>query len=563
VIVTGTSAPNHPRIDSIFGPIAPIEGEMPESTERNGAETEPGLLAATVTPQGARGLAELHHVPLVDLRSERIDKIASDAIPMRVLARATAVPYRLEGDRLLVALADPADVQAIDELRLATRYSVEIAVASREDIELELQRIARTSEFNERAALIEEDAPLDDEESADLEAEDGISDAPPIRLVNSIILQAAEDGASDVHFLPQGRGLVVKVRLDGVMHEIERIPERHTAGVITRVKVLAKLDIAEHRKPQDGRISIGARTAGRSLDVRVAVLPTVGGEGVIMRLLDKSRRPPTLTEIGLSNDVQMALEQIIHRPTGALLVTGPTGSGKSTTLYAALDDVRRTEINIITIEDPVEYRVEDVYQMQVNARAGVTFATALRAILRSDPDVVMVGEIRDLETAKISLEAALTGHFVFSTMHTNDAPGAIARLHEMGIEPFVVASAVTAVLAQRLVRRLCVHCREPFQATAAELADSGFPPELIRGDEMTLYRKRGCERCSKGFKGRVGVYQLMEMTENLRKLASAGADREALERCAIENGMQTLWNDGIAKVAEGLTTIEELERVLG
>jgi type IV pilus assembly protein PilB len=536
---------------------------MPESTDLNGTEPEPLLLASTIAPQGARGLADLHQVPLVDLRAERIDPVAVEAIPLHVLTRATAIPYRLADERLLVALADPGDVRAVDELRLATRYTVEIGVADRTEIELELQRIARTNEFTERAALIDEIGLDEDEDATDLEAEDGISDAPPIRLVNSIILQAAEDGASDIHFMPRSNGLVVRLRLDGVMHEIEQIPERHTPGVVTRIKVLAKLDVAEHRRPQDGRISVSAKTAGRALDVRVAVLPTVEGEGVIMRLLDKSKRPPTLTEIGLSKEVQMALEQIIHKPTGALLVTGPTGSGKSTTLYGALDDVRRTEINIITIEDPVEYRVEDVYQMQVNARAGVTFATALRAILRADPDVVMVGEIRDLETAKISLEAALTGHFVFTTMHTNDAPGAIARLHEMGIEPFVTGSAVTAVLAQRLVRRLCLHCREPYEATADELVDSRFPPHLISGETMTLYRKRGCDHCSKGYKGRVGIYQLMQMNEPLRRLASAQADREELERCALEHGMKTLWDDGIVKVADGLTTIDELERVLG
>jgi type IV pilus assembly protein PilB len=536
---------------------------MADSPDTNGTGAEPLLLASATAPQGARGLSELHQVPLVDLREERVDPLAFDAIPLRVLTRAIAIPYRLEGDRLFVAFADPGDIRAVDELRLATAYSVEIGVAARTDIELELQRIARTHEFSERAAMIDETSLDEEEDAIDLEADDGISDAPPIRLVNSIILQAAADGASDIHFMPRGRGLVVRLRLDGVMHEIEQIPERHTPGVVTRIKVLAKLDVAEHRKPQDGRISVSAKTAGRALDVRVALLPTVEGEGVIMRLLDKSRRPPTLTEIGLAKDVQMALEQIIHKPTGALLVTGPTGSGKSTTLYAALDDVRRTEINIITIEDPVEYRVEDVYQLQVNARAGVTFATALRAILRADPDVVMVGEIRDLETAKISLEAALTGHFVFSTMHTNDAPGAIARLHEMGIEPFVTGSAVTAVLAQRLVRRLCTHCREPYEATAEELTESRFPPELISGDTMTLYRKRGCDHCSKGYKGRIGIYQLMQMNEPLRKLASAQADREELERCALQHGMKTLWEDGIAKVADGLTTLDELERVLG
>src|SRR5712691_6291883 len=519
-----------------------------------------GLLAAAA-PQSPRALAELHNVPLIDLRTEGVDKAASDAIPLRVLIRANAVPYRLDGDRLLVALADPGDVRAVDELRLATRHAVELAVAPREDIELELQRLTRSTEFNERAALLD-DAPLDQEEVTDLEAEDGISDAPPIRLVNSIILQAAEEEASDVHFLPRADGLIVRLRLDGVMHEIERIPERHAAGVITRIKVLAKLDVAEHRKPQDGRISLSSKTAGRLLDVRVAVLPTVDGEGVIMRLLDKSRKAPSLTEIGLSNEMQMALEQLIHKPTGALLVTGPTGSGKSTTLYAALEDVRRTEINIITVEDPVEYRVQDVYQLQVNPRAGLTFANALRAILRSDPDVVMVGEIRDIETAKIALEAALTGHLIFSTMHTNDAPGAVARLNEMGIEPFVTGSAVTAVLTQRLVRRLCPHCREPYRPTAEELAEWRFPPEQVRAEGVTLYRRRGCQRCSKGYKGRTGVYQLMLMNEPLRRLTIERAHRDALEKCALAHGMKTLWADGIEKVAAGLTTIDELERML-
>ena len=266
---------------------------------------------------------------------------------------------------------------------------------------------------------VEEDA----DDVLDLEAADGLSDAPRIQLVNSVILQASNDGASDVHFLPHGDSLVVRLRVDGILHEVERIPKEHAAGVVTRIKVLAKLDIAEHRMPQDGRISVRAtEQPDRLFDVRVAVLPTVDGEGVIMRLLEKTRRAPTLTEIGLSNELQMQLEEVIFRPTGAFLVTGPTGSGKSTTIYAALCDVLRPEINVITIEDPVEYRLPDVYQLQVNKRAGLTFAMGLRAILRSDPDLLMVGEIRDLETAKITLEAALTGHAVYSTLHTNDAP---------------------------------------------------------------------------------------------------------------------------------------------
>ena len=268
--------------------------------------------------------------------------------------------------------------------------------------------------------------------------------------------------------------LVVRLRIDGILQEVERIPKEHAAGVISRIKVLAKLDIAEHRMPQDGRMSVRATTSRRLFDIRVAVLPTVEGEGVIMRLLEKTRAAPTLTEIGLSNELQMQLEEVIFRPTGAFLVTGPTGSGKSTTIYAALCDVLRPEINVITIEDPVEYRLPDVYQLQVNKRAGLTFATGLRAILRSDPDVLMVGEIRDLETAKIALEAALTGHAVFSTLHTNDAPSALTRLRELGVEPSITASAISAVLAQRLVRRLCEECREPYESSRADLEYLGF-----------------------------------------------------------------------------------------
>jgi len=276
-----------------------------------------------------------------------------------------------------------------------------------------------------------------------------------VRLVNSIIFQAAEDGASDVHFEPQEDSLMVRFRIDGVLNISQRIPRTFAAGVTTRVKVLAKLDIAERRKPQDGRITLNAAAAGRTLDIRVATLPTVEGESVVMRLLDKSRKAPTLPELGLSESMRDVFQEVVSRPTGALLVTGPTGSGKSTTLYAALSEINRPEINVITVEDPVEYRLTGINQVQINVRAGLTFASVLRSILRSDPDVVMVGEVRDAETAKISIEAALTGHFVLSSLHTNDAPGALSRLTEMGVEPFLTASAVSAVLAQRLARKLC------------------------------------------------------------------------------------------------------------
>jgi len=477
-----------------------------------------------------------------------------------------ALPYALEGNTLRIAVADPGNVHAIDELRLATRYQLDLGVASREDIENEIRRLARASEaFG--AAMDAEDSLLAEEPEADdtddLEVDDGISDVPLVRLVNSIIFQAAEDGASDIHFEPQEDALAVRLRIDGVLHEVQRIPKRMMAGVTTRLKVLAKLDIAERRKPQDGRISLNAAAAGRMMDIRVATLPTVEGEAVVMRLLDKSKKAPTLTELGLSDDMRAKMENLIRRPTGAILVTGPTGSGKSTTLYAALTEINRPEINIITVEDPVEFRLGGVNQVQINTRAGLTFAAALRSILRSDPDVVMVGEIRDGETAKISIEAALTGHLVLSTLHTNDAPGAITRLNEMGVEPFLTGSAVSAVLAQRLARKLCTHCCEMYTPTTDEMIKARVSPEVAAAaDGVVFYRKKGCPRCGQtGYKGRIGVYQLLVMSETLESLAASKASREELERAAIEEGMRTLWDDGLAKVAAGLTSLEELARV--
>jgi type IV pilus assembly protein PilB len=514
----------------------------------------------------ARMLAARHHMPLVDLALTGVERQATDLIPLHVLERLVAIPYAVKEDSLRVAIADPADLHAIDELRLASRHQLELAVASREDILTELRRLSRASEaFGARAAMAEEEALLEQEEedADDLEAEDGISEAPLVRLVNSIIFQAAEDGASDVHFEPQEDALAVRLRIDGVLHEVQRIPKRMMAGVTTRLKVLAKLDIAERRKPQDGRISLNAAAAGRMLDIRVATLPTVEGESVVMRLLDKSKRPPTLEELGLSDEMRQTLEEVVSRPTGALLVTGPTGSGKSTTLYAALAEINNPEINIITVEDPVEYRLGGINQVQINQRAGLTFAAALRSILRSDPDVVMVGEIRDPETAKISIEAALTGHFVLSTLHTNDAPGALTRLNEMGVEPFLTGSAVTGVLAQRLARKLCTHCCEMYTPSVEELIKARVSPDVAaQADGMVFYRKKGCPRCNQtGYKGRIGIFQLLAMSETLETLAATKASREELERAAMEEGMRTLWDDGIAKVAAGLTSIEELARV--
>jgi type IV pilus assembly protein PilB len=513
----------------------------------------------------ARTLASRFHLPYVELAEVGVQPDASEKIPLHVLERISALPYKVDGNSLRVAIGDPGNVQGIDELRLATSYQLELAVASREDIDNEIRRLVRQSEAF--GSVLEQEAVegliVEVEEGDDLEVEDGISDAPLVRLVNSIIFQAAEDGASDVHFEPQENALVVRLRIDGVLHEVQRIPKRMASGVTTRLKVLAKLDIAERRKPQDGRMSLSAEAAGRMLDVRVATLPTVEGESVVMRLLDKSRQAPTLKDLGLNEEMRARLDAIVRRPTGAILVTGPTGSGKSTTLYAALTTINNPAINIITVEDPVEFRLTGVNQVQINPRAGLTFAAALRSILRSDPDVVMVGEIRDSETAKISIEAALTGHLVLSTMHTNDAPGALSRLNEMGVEPFLTGSAVSAVLAQRLARKLCTHCCEMYTPTKDDLAKARISPEVAAAaDGLVFYRKKGCPRCGQtGYKGRIGIFQFLAMSETLEELAAAKASREELERQAIAEGMKTLWDDGLAKVVAGLTSIEELAMV--
>jgi type IV pilus assembly protein PilB len=532
-----------------------------------------GSLAQAIIDEGvasgdgiARTLAARHQLPLVDLAMVPVEEEASKHIALHVLERVIAIPYAIADGQLHIAVADPANIHGIDELRLATRLPLSIAVASRDDILVEIRRLSRASEaFGARAVLDEEAIAHEEaeEEADDLEADDGISDAPLVRLVNSVIFQAAEDGASDVHFEPQEDALLVRFRVDGVLQEVQRIPKRMMPGVLTRLKVLAKLDIAERRKPQDGRISLNAAAAGRTLDVRVATLPTVEGESIVMRLLDKSRKAPTLEELGMSEEMRTQLEMLIRKPTGALLVTGPTGSGKSTTLYAALTEINRPEINIITVEDPVEYRLQGVNQVQINQKAGLTFATALRSILRSDPDVVMVGEIRDGETAKISIEAALTGHLVLSTLHTNDAPQALTRLNEMGVEPFLVGAAVSAVLAQRLARKLCTHCCEMYTPSVDDLLKARVSPEVAAAsDGMVFYRKKGCPRCNQtGYKGRIGIYQLLAMTEQLETLAVTKASREEIERAALGEGMRTLWDDGLAKVAAGLTSIEELARV--
>jgi type IV pilus assembly protein PilB len=542
----------------------------PESVEQVRSRAGGGSFAQALVDEGfasslgvARTLAEQYHLPLVDLAVAGVDTEAAKTIALAVLERVAAIPFASDESALKIAITDPSNVHGLDQLRLATRRPIEFYVAARNDVLTELRRLSRAAEA-QTAAFATTAAEADhDLEEDDLEADDGISDAPLVRLVNSIIFQAAEEGASDIHVEPQEHELQIRYRIDGVLKIAQRIPKRLAAGVTTRLKVLAKLDIAERRKPQDGRITLTAAAAGRLLDIRVATLPTVEGETVTMRLLDKSREVPTLESLGLSAPMQEQVSRILARPTGALLVTGPTGSGKSTTLYAALAATSRPEINVITVEDPVEYRLPGIKQIQINPRAGLTFATALRSILRSDPDVVMVGEIRDGETARISIEAALTGHFVLSTLHTNDAPAALTRLTEMGVEPFITGAAVSAVLAQRLARKLCVHCAVPYEPSHDELRALHVDDETVSTLVGSTFRRRnGCVRCGNtGYRGRIGVFQLLEMSPQLERLAAEAAPRDEIERAAHADGMRSLWHDGVGKVAAGVTTVEELARV--
>ena len=565
-------APQLNELAELLADLLSATGLIPEDklALARGRAGQSGSLAQALVDEGiatsegiARTFAARYQLPLVDLAVTGIDPEATKAVPLHVLERVVAIPYGIDSETLRVAIADPGNVQGIDEIRLATRLAVEIGVAPREDIEIEVRRLVRTSEaFGARAAVDEDEFLQEEEEEGDdLEAEDGFSDAPLVRLVNSVIFQAAEDGASDIHFEPQEDTLIVRLRIDGVLHEVQRIPKRLAAGVTTRLKVLAKLDIAERRKPQDGRIALNAAAAGRQMDIRVAVLPTVEGEQVVMRLVDKSKKVPTLAELGLNEEMQVKLQEIFHRPTGALLVTGPTGSGKSTSLYAGITEINRPEINIITVEDPVEFRIPGINQVQINQRAGLTFATALRSILRSDPDVVMVGEIRDGETAKMAIEAALTGHFVLSTLHTNDAPQTLTRMVDMGVKPYAIATSVSLIIAQRLARRLCTSCKQPLDVPREALLREGFSEAQISTTGFKIYKHVGCHQCTDGYKGRVGIYEVLPVTEAIGRIILEGGSAPHIAAEARKAGVWDLRTAGLKKVLDGLTTLEEVNRV--
>jgi type IV pilus assembly protein PilB len=502
-------------------------------------------------------LAQQIGLRFVDLTEFPVDGSAVARVPESVCRRHTALPIGYEDGRLLVAMADPANVFAIDDIRSLTGLDVKPLVATRGDVVQAIDRFQRAdSDLDDLSASI--DTAEDNQDLASVK--EVLEDAPIVKFVNLLITQAIQDRASDIHIEPAEKELRVRFRIDGVLHEVMRSPKSIQSGVISRLKIMAELNIAERRVPQDGRLSVN--TNGKKIDLRVATLPTVWGEKVVMRVLDNSTAMLTLADLGFSQNNYERYSQSFGKPYGMILVTGPTGSGKSTTLYATLNIVSTPEKNVITVEDPVEYRIPLINQVQVNNKAGLTFAAALRSILRSDPDIVLIGEIRDHETAQIAVEAALTGHLVLSTLHTNDAPSAITRLTEMDLEPFLVGSAIDAVLAQRLARRLCTKCKEAYTPTAESLVANRYP--WTRDEPLpTLYRPIGCSNCSKtGYKGRLALHEVMVVSEDVERMAVERASAAAIGKVAREQGMTTLRDDGMRKVGEGVTSFEEILRVV-
>jgi type IV pilus assembly protein PilB len=503
----------------------------------------------------ARALAERYGLDHVDLSVYSVQMGAANLVTSTAARRYQAVPIGFAGKRtLLVAMADPSNVLAVDDIAIMTGYEVRPVVAAPDDI---LALIGRLDRLDDVVSDVEdEEARAGGSEVVDLR--ESADDAPVIKLVNQIVAQAVEQHASDIHLSPDGRDLRVRFRVDGVLHDAITVPRRMASGVTSRVKIMADLDIAERRLPQDGRF--GLAVDGHRVDLRVVTLPSVHGESIVLRILDKESVVMQLDKLGYDDVERERFEHGISQAHGAVLVTGPTGSGKSTSLYAALGMLNTPEKNIITIEDPVEYQVEGITQVQVSPKAGLTFAAGLRAMVRADPDVIMVGEIRDRETAQIAVESALTGHLVLSTLHTNDAPSAITRLTEMGIEPFLVASAIHCVVAQRLARTLCAQCKQRTIVPAAVLRENGYAVNL----DVEAYEPTGCSRCGgTGYKGRTGLYEVMLISPEIRALALERRSAEEIADVAVAQGMRRLRDDGLTKVKQGRTSIAEVARVVG
>ncbi len=503
-----------------------------------------------------RALAEQVGLEFVDLAEFSIDPGATTLLPEALARRYRAIPIGERDGKLLVAMSDPANVYALDDIRTITGRDVQPVVATAADVEQAIQKYSGMDGQVEALSA----AAADQADDTAVEIEAAVEEAPIVKLVQAIMTQAVGDRASDVHIEPMEKDVRVRFRVDGVLHEVMHSPKNIQGGLISRLKVMAEMNIAEKRIPQDGRISM--RVGGKQLDLRVATLPTVYGEKVVIRVLDKSNALLRLEDLGFMEDAYQRFEESFRKPYGALLVTGPTGSGKSTSMYATLNILNEEDKNIITVEDPVEYRLAGVNQIQVNPKAGLTFASALRSILRADPDIVLIGEIRDKETATIAIEAALTGHLVLSSLHTNDSASAISRLVEMDVETFLVASAIDCVVAQRLARKLCVRCREGYVPEEAQLQSAGYP-EWLWGEIPELFRPAGCSACSHtGYRGRIGLYEVMQMTEEIERLTIERASADQIKAVSVQQGMMTLRDDGLEKTRLGLTSIEEIARVV-
>ena len=528
------------------------------------AEDSGRSLASVLADQGiasetkvAQALAESMGLAFVDLAAFDIDPTAASLLPVDIARRHNVMAIKIQDAELVVAMADPANIFAIDDLRIVTGYDVRPVVAAENDLTAAIDRFASMqSNVDEMVGDVEDLSADTSREDAE-EASD--EQAPVAKIMNHVITEAIRQSAGDIYIEPGETDLRIRYRIDGVCQEIMRAPRKLHRQLISRLKITSGMDIAEKRIPQDGRF--GVVLDGKSVDFRVAVLPTVNGEMSVLRLLRKDAIMMSLEDLGFLEQPMERVMDAIMRPYGALLVTGPTGSGKSTTLYAAINKTADPKVNLITVEDPVEYRLEGLSQVQVHEKAGLTFASALRSILRQDPDIVMIGEIRDKETATIAIEAALTGHLVLSTLHTNDAPSALTRLTEMGVEPFLSASAINCVLAQRLARRLCPECKEAYTPELEALDRVGFPHEPGRAPQ--LYRAVGCKRCSGiGYRGRMGIHEVMIVTEEIERACVNHASGDEIARIAIEQEMKTLRDDGFEKVRMGLTSIEEIMRVV-
>lgn len=510
------------------------------------------------------------NVDFVDLDNINLDPDTVKLIPDNLAKRYNVIPIELvDNMRIRLAMADPSDILAIDDIRLVTGYDIDPVIAT----ESSLKKVIGTQFGSTDLAEVEDvtkeisaadfgDMEVDDnaEEEVSLdEMKQLVDEAPIVRVVNLIISQAINDKTSDIHIEPDAKSVRVRYRVDGVLHEVMQPPKHIQAPMVSRIKIMSSLDIAERRIPQDGKIHL--KHEGREYDLRVSTLPCVHGEKVVMRILDRGSVMIGLGKLGFYPEIQAQLETMVDKPYGMVLVTGPTGSGKSTTLYSILNRLNTVGVNIMTVEDPVEYQIAGINQVQQNNKAGLTFAAALRSFLRQDPDIIMVGEIRDGETAGIAVESALTGHLVLSTLHTNDSPGAITRLTEMGIEPFLCSSSIICVLAQRLARTICSNCKEAYIPPTESIRKFGLA--AYTDSEITFYKGRGCDTCKmSGYKGRTGIHELLVMSDRLRSLVLQRASTAELRQCAIEEGMKTMPDDGLRKVLDGITTIEECLRVV-